>query len=91
MDLTPQEQEQWQELRGKALNEQLKDAVADPDWKSLPIEKRRALIQKAGVNASDIARKQLLDTMPDADIEKRIQLKTDAAAGNRVTVLGGAP
>lgn len=72
MDLQPDEQRQYQDLRGQALRELTQEFVREPDFASLPIEKQRTYLEKAMTKADDVARKQFLDQMPDDQIEQRV-------------------
>jgi hypothetical protein len=89
VDLTPAEQMRYQDLHGQALNDILISVVQDPEFKTLPLERQRQIIQRAMVRASDEARRGLLAEIPDADLTSRAALTSEKRLGALVTA--GAP
>lgn len=71
IDLTPEEKQQFQALRGQLVQQMLQGVADDPTFASAPIEKRQQLLQKVFAQADKDAGRMLVTQIPDDQLVER--------------------
>ena len=72
MPLRPQERRLWDQKRGEVLREAAREIAADPEWKNAPPEVKERVLRRVMDIAGDAARGQVLDSIGDEEITRRI-------------------
>lgn len=63
IDMTATQQEQWQQIQGAYIREQMGIEVRDPAWRQLSMEDKRAIVEEIYDEAREVAKEQMLQEL----------------------------
>jgi hypothetical protein len=71
--LTPDETRRWDAARGAVLREAGQELLADPEWTSLPPDRKEKILKGIFAHAAKAADGQVLEQIGDDEINRRVE------------------